>query len=375
MDSFFARGWDPLRRDDFGVLWEHLVLEHLHAHFPDTPVRYWRDKARREIDFVLASFATTTRMTYNMDAGTDFVYFLSNPQDPATALGETLAELQGTDFAGRAGRLADKIGAEKPDLGSLQEVTVWDFVSTQSGARVGLVADQLALLTSALKARHQPYEVVAVQWLTNLQMPLGNGQSFHFLDRNVILARTDAPREELELSNVQSGNYQADVVVLDLFRQVNGWMSVDAKIHGRTLRLFATHLETAMSVDDETQMLQGRELIGIMNQSPYPVVLAGDLNSDMSGLGYVPQDQTPTASWIVAAGYTDCWTVSHAPYVGLTWPLYWEDTFVGHPPGPLERIDLIFARGLEAGKAKVVGNQAPFPSDHAGVVVTLDIRK
>jgi len=50
----FARGWDPLRPDDFGVLWEHFVLEQLLARFPETPVRYWRDKARREIDFVLA---------------------------------------------------------------------------------------------------------------------------------------------------------------------------------------------------------------------------------------------------------------------------------------------------------------------------------
>lgn len=50
----FARGWDPLRPSDFGVLWEHLVLEHLQAHFPETPVQYWRDKAQRELDFVLA---------------------------------------------------------------------------------------------------------------------------------------------------------------------------------------------------------------------------------------------------------------------------------------------------------------------------------
>jgi uncharacterized protein len=50
----FARGWDPLRSDDCGALWEHLVLEHLQAHFPDIPVRYWRDKAGNEIDFVLA---------------------------------------------------------------------------------------------------------------------------------------------------------------------------------------------------------------------------------------------------------------------------------------------------------------------------------
>jgi hypothetical protein len=50
----FARGWDPLRTEDLGVLWEHLVLEHLQAHFPQTSVRYWRDKAQRELDFVLA---------------------------------------------------------------------------------------------------------------------------------------------------------------------------------------------------------------------------------------------------------------------------------------------------------------------------------
>lgn len=49
----FARGWDPLRQDDYGPLWEHLVLEYLQAHFPDTPIRYWRDKQGREVDFIL----------------------------------------------------------------------------------------------------------------------------------------------------------------------------------------------------------------------------------------------------------------------------------------------------------------------------------
>jgi uncharacterized protein len=49
----FARGWDTLRPDDVGVLWEHLVLEHLQAHFPDVPVRFWRDRSGQELDFVL----------------------------------------------------------------------------------------------------------------------------------------------------------------------------------------------------------------------------------------------------------------------------------------------------------------------------------
>ena len=50
----WARGWEPLRPDDCGALWEHIVLEHLQAHFPDQPVRYWRDKQGHEVDFVMA---------------------------------------------------------------------------------------------------------------------------------------------------------------------------------------------------------------------------------------------------------------------------------------------------------------------------------
>jgi predicted AAA+ superfamily ATPase len=50
----YARGWEPLRPDDMGILWEHFVLEQLQAHLPDTPARYWRDKAGHEVDFVLA---------------------------------------------------------------------------------------------------------------------------------------------------------------------------------------------------------------------------------------------------------------------------------------------------------------------------------
>jgi predicted AAA+ superfamily ATPase len=50
----FARGWDPLRPEDCGLLWKHFVLENLQAAFPGEPIRYWRDKAGCEVDFVRA---------------------------------------------------------------------------------------------------------------------------------------------------------------------------------------------------------------------------------------------------------------------------------------------------------------------------------
>jgi predicted AAA+ superfamily ATPase len=50
----FFKGWEPLRQDDYGVLWEHLVLEHLQAFACNNMVQYWRDSMGREIDFVVA---------------------------------------------------------------------------------------------------------------------------------------------------------------------------------------------------------------------------------------------------------------------------------------------------------------------------------
>ena len=50
--SFF-KGWDPLRSEDYGYLWEHLVLEWLQAIRPDGRIFFWRDASGREVDFVI----------------------------------------------------------------------------------------------------------------------------------------------------------------------------------------------------------------------------------------------------------------------------------------------------------------------------------
>lgn len=48
----YARGWEQLRAEDCGVLWEHLVLDTLRA-IPLPKIHFWRDKQQREVDFVL----------------------------------------------------------------------------------------------------------------------------------------------------------------------------------------------------------------------------------------------------------------------------------------------------------------------------------
>lgn len=50
----YYKGWITPRAEDMGLLWEHLVLNELHAHLPRQQIHYWRDKSQREIDFVIA---------------------------------------------------------------------------------------------------------------------------------------------------------------------------------------------------------------------------------------------------------------------------------------------------------------------------------
>ena len=49
----FEKGWDTIRSDDRGLLWEHLVLDSLRFHHADEDIFYWQDKSHREIDFVI----------------------------------------------------------------------------------------------------------------------------------------------------------------------------------------------------------------------------------------------------------------------------------------------------------------------------------
>jgi len=47
-----VRGWDEVRPEDAGLLWEHLVLDTLLS-IPVAQVGFWRDKQQREVDFVI----------------------------------------------------------------------------------------------------------------------------------------------------------------------------------------------------------------------------------------------------------------------------------------------------------------------------------
>lgn len=47
-----SRGWLKLRREDFGLLWEHCVLNEIQGKLQVRSLNYWRDKRGHEIDFI-----------------------------------------------------------------------------------------------------------------------------------------------------------------------------------------------------------------------------------------------------------------------------------------------------------------------------------
>lgn len=303
-------------------------------------------------------------MTRNMDAGTDFGFFIANlATDPALGVQLTLQELAKNNFPGRAALLAKEIAAAKPDLVGLQEATIWTVPNPSGGV---VVVDQLVLLLQALADEQQPYAVVAVNTLTNLSFPLG-GAAASFTDRDVIIRRAGSP---IAVSNVQAHLYQTQLTLTPQITVLRGWLSADASVGQDKFRYVTTHLESSGGLYgnpqvDLIQAAQAQELGQALLNSPIPVVIAGDLNSNAT---HTPPEQTQAVDIVKSWGFDDTWSDLHHGNPGFTWPLFLEDPLRGHKKGPFERIDFVFARGMYATSAYRTGLKAPYGSDHAGVV-------
>ena len=68
----YHRGWHQLRREDLGLLLEHLVLNELHAALQSRTIGYWRDKQGHEIDFVWAARSRSPLVIECKWSGSDF---------------------------------------------------------------------------------------------------------------------------------------------------------------------------------------------------------------------------------------------------------------------------------------------------------------
>jgi endonuclease/exonuclease/phosphatase family metal-dependent hydrolase len=314
-------------------------------------------------------------MTQNMYAGTSLGFVLAFGAPEGVDL--TLAEIQASHIPERADLLAAKIAAKRPDMVALQEVTLWRIGPTPETA-TQVLYDQLKLLLRALARHGAPYDIVAVNTLTDLALP-GSQGALRYTDRDALLVRSDLRRPALHISNTQTHIYDAALDLQGLL-VVQGWILADLHVGHSRFRLVVTHLESPVpGVPEATdvQVAQATELIDTLRNLTIPVILCGDFNSD-ANFGSGP-DATPSVGLFEAAGYADTWRVTNPSDRGDTWPLFLDDQV---PPDffalfvPFERIDLFFSRGVQVISAKEVlaparhGSMPPYTSDHTGVIAT-----
>jgi endonuclease/exonuclease/phosphatase family metal-dependent hydrolase len=302
-------------------------------------------------------------MTENMDEGTDFT-----PLFTATTLAQfdaeavvTIQEVFASNIPSRAGQVAAAIALLRPDVVSLQEVSLWQ---TPLGN-----LDALSALTSALDADGAHYSVASVLPEFGAAVTLPNLGTVSFLDRDALLVRTDRQWDGVSVANVQSGHYPTLLTlptVIGPLTVPRGWISADATTRGRTVRIIATHLESFV---EPVQFAQGAELLAGPANTSLPVVIAGDLNTGPKlGGGFT----TPTYQEILGGGFSDTWSVTRPGNPGMTNPLHAEDPY--GPSTPDQRIDLVLDRGhlVPLFDIRVGTTPSPatglWPSDHTGVV-------
>ena len=325
-------------------------------------------------------------MTYNTYVGTEY----AGVTDPnlavvLQAVTNMILEARASDPPGRAQAVARQIAATKPHLVSLQEVATWSTGPTKNNLTVEF--DYLQLLLEALAARHLHYTPVVSLTTWDVTVPSSLGLYVRNTWRVVILARADLNSEDFSFTNAQAAQWSPLATLSFPLPALNGssdcpvplttgsacvmpfprgWVSVDVTHHGKRFRYINAHLESASA---SRNIRQGLELLTGPANTALPVVVAADMNCDLSNLS---DPKYPTCLNFLNAGFIDAWNAANPSEPGYTKDL----------PTMTMRGDYVMARGRFRVQAAVLVGEDPgdktasglWPSDHCGVVARLHLR-
>ncbi len=357
---------------------------------------------------------------------------IAPPAGIPVAVDVALDEVIRTDFPTRAAALADEIGRERPHLIGIQEATLYRCSLPSDGIFVppnatgpcpflpgsgDFLADLLAAINShpSLVKRGLSYVVVASVQNADIETPCFGPlvcNAFpvdtRLTDRDVILARSDIADTVSPIPYilgcgvppVGSGvigvpntgcNYTAAAPALG-GAILRGMVGVTVTVDEQAVQFVNTHLEVqgglvgsssptgqaffqAFQATEHIALLFGFAIPGV------PIIPVGDYNSGPADplVVAVPSPPLPVAFVVppyhqmVAAGFIDVEPRRRrAPALTCC-----QNSDLSNPTSILnERIDLIFATGVEEAEAKVIGDKPigglpNWASDHAGVVAKL----
>lgn len=314
--------------------------------------------------------------TYNLYIGGDVGTLLAPGIDTtpefiaaATALWQNVVA---TNFAERAEAIADLLSETNPDVVGLQEVALWESAPFGT-ATLARTYDFLAILRAELAERDTPYKVLVTN--TNFVSPIVPlqpvGLNVRLTDRDVIIARSDLPKSQLQTTRPRPRTYTARVPITlptGPSAVIRGWSTIDITTGGLTYRLANTHLE---AFSEQVRNLQAAQLTRVLRKSPHPVVLVGDLNADPgTGAARVLRK---------GVGMADAWSQG----TGSRFTAGQDDLLRNDPSTLSRRIDYVLFESnrkpdFAAKKAFVIGESTAdrtstgmWPADHAGVVARL----
>ncbi len=293
------------------------------------------------------------------------------------AVGRLFETARANDPAARMAAIADEIAAAAPALVGVQEAALVRTEASSDGG-VGLptdatdaYADYLALLRSALEDRGVPYDAAAELVTADVELPASaDGETFDLrvTDRLAVLARRGS---DVAVRDSATAHFDRNLplpVAPGAVRR--GYCAVRAEVGGAAFTFVTTHLE---SWSRRVRRAQARELVAAFGDADAPTVVAGDLNSG-------PGESSDDAYEVLRRAFADAnragdpasggMTCCHAGDLRNPTPAF--DRRVDHVlvRGPLRVVDA-GRLGLSRTHPRVEGSAPRWPSDHAGVVVTV----
>lgn len=312
-----------------------------------------------------------TVMSRNMYVGTDLdavMAALTNGDagDDFPAMLAAIQTLKATDYDLRVSALANEIARNRPAVVGLQEVTRIDVDLTPYGVSEVIHGDFLADLKNEFALRGLPY-VVGSQVQNWVAAPLAG---VSLVDFDVVLVDPSRVTVGATFSRTFPRNIGQ---LIPGVNQIRGWTGVEATYEGQPYAFVTTHLESGPAFA-QLRAEQAADLMKAMANRPH-VILMGDFND---------QAASPMYQQVTKNGFRDVWNSlrGDAGYTCCMLP-----DLANERPRLTERIDYVFAKGLDFPEVGLVGDiiltgierrdrfagptHMIWPSDHAGVVARL----
>lgn len=376
-----------------------------------------------------------TVMSRNLYLGADVGVALEKiPNFPAAAQ-FMWDQMKQTDFSSRAPKLAKEAALDRPEVIGIQEATVWyckkdlfsdkveifnfldEFVAATKQTGVGYVIAK----ANGVSAFNPGYSIAPIPFLTKVRDPEVFNKVFGqdtaacgFTIGDALLVREDVKDRIIQVGNTEyDATYSIVPKLMIIYR---GYTWADFKVENSVVRLITTHLE---SIWDENKIpnsaIQAQQLVADLKDAKMPIIIMGDFNADYRdprpvnepnpGEQPVASDTCPTPggakcnaySTMIEAGFENASPDAKNPRYFtwganalLTGPEKKRVKFAqefGNQYGFTDRLDYIFTKNVYATvSSKLIGNVWPdgsgvwncgteicFPSDHAGVVATIEL--